>query len=52
MDNQQEVQKDFHYLRKLRQRAEDSGFLAMRAIISIIIGAMAVLLWEGVKILS
>ena len=50
MDNQQEVQKDFHFLRKLRRRSEDSSYNILKAIISISIAATAVVIWEGAKI--
>ena len=51
MDNQQEVQKDFHFLRYLRKRSETSSHLIMKPIISISIASGAVALWEGVKIM-
>lgn len=50
-DNQPEVQRDFHFLRKLRKRSEDSSHMLMRAVISVSIGAATVILWEGIKIL-
>lgn len=49
MDNQQEVQKDFHFLRKLRKRSEETHYNLTKAIISVAICAVAVLLWEGTK---
>jgi len=49
VDNQQEVQKDFHFLRKLRKRAEESGHNVMKTLISVGIGAAIVALWEGIK---
>lgn len=50
-DNQHEVQRDFHYLCKLRKRSEESGHMLIRAIISVSIGATAVAVWEGIKII-
>lgn len=50
MDNQQEVQKDFHFLRYMRKRSETTGYIILKVIISIIIGASAVAFWEGIKI--
>lgn len=50
-DNQHEVQRDFHHLRKLRKRSEESHYLLMRALISVSIGATAVAVWEGIKII-
>ncbi len=52
VENQQEVQKDFHYLRTLRKRGEESRKNVNKALISIVIGGGAVAVWEGVKILS
>jgi len=49
VDNQQEVQKDFHFLRKLRKRAEESGHNAMKTLISVGIGAAIVAIWDGIK---
>ena len=51
VENQQEVQKDFHYLRLLRKRAEESRKNINKALVSIVIGGGAVVAWEGVKIL-
>ncbi|WP_341755605.1 hypothetical protein [Candidatus Tisiphia endosymbiont of Ptychoptera albimana] len=51
VDNQQEVQCDFHFLRKLRKRSEESSHMLIRAVISVTIGTAAVTLWEGVKII-
>lgn len=51
MDNKHEVQKDFHYLRHLRKHSEESGRSLIRAIISVIIAASAVALWEGIRII-
>ena len=50
-DNQQEVQRDFHFLRKLRKKSEESSHTLMHTIISISIGAAAVGFWEGIKII-
>jgi hypothetical protein len=50
-DNQHEVQKDFHYLRKMRKRSEVSGYMLMKALISVTIAASVVAIWEGVKII-
>ena len=47
--NMQEVQKDFHYLRKMRTRSEQTGNSLIKAIISIGIASGAVALWQGVK---
>ena len=48
-ENQQEMQKDFHFLRNLRKRSEERGYSAMRTIFSIGIGAAIMTLWEGIK---
>lgn len=49
MDNQQEVQKDFHFLRYIRKRSETTSHIILKVIISIIIGTSAVAIWEGIK---
>ncbi len=50
MDNQQEVQKDFHFLRHIRKRSEATSHIVLKVIISLIIGASAVAIWEGIKV--
>jgi len=47
--NQSEIQKDFHFLRKLRKRSEESGYNIMKTLTSIGIGAALIALWEGIK---
>jgi hypothetical protein len=49
MDNQGEVQKDFHFLRYMRKRSEATGHIILKVVISIIIGSSAVAIWEGIK---
>jgi hypothetical protein len=49
VENHQEIQKDFHFLSRLRKRSEESSYNLMKTLISVGVFAALIALWEGIK---